>query len=475
MTKVDSIVECSGVNPLDASTENTWIRKNDLPISTYYNSACSLNGKIYHFGGSAYSNRIYEYDPETDSYTRKTNSPISVYRSEVVAYDDLIYVANDDGYFYSYEPINQVWTKLTSPSNARIGSGMVVYNDELYVFGSRLCVSSVEKYNFITNTWTSLNSMPYSTGYCSANVIGDKCYIIGGDWSHNNDYLIYDFETDTYTKKSTPAAFCYHRAETIGDEIYVIGGFNNYSHFYKFNGETWTNLENVPVGIDKFASASIDGVIYTFGGENSYSSRVYQYTTNWIPPDSTTFFLYEIDGVLYNEVDGELVKLPDVELSEENMIKYGTNTFNKDLLTTADHIKLHIYEQDPSIVEYNFNYTLIYKGQTIVQDYDFDATNVDKLTITATVNANDELKFLFSNDSGTTWYTLKDGAVTQSTLETIAADGLSHIQVNALTAKQLTDLLNGSTTLRLAIYMKQAKSSAALKLDHIRLSYIPGV
>lgn len=467
--------EHPGVVTLDAQLENTWIRKNDLPRSMTYAEACAYEDVIYVF----YNNYVYEYNPETDSYTTRKNSPLGSYLyHRAIAYDGYIYVLSYSG-FYRYYPPNDEWTTLATPTTftRRYGSVFVEYDGEFYTFGSCDCTSYAERYNVSTNTWTRIADMPIATGYWSGVVLDDECHMIGGEWGYGNLHLIYNFTTNKYTQKTMPNSyFTYSRTEVIGDVIYAIGGHNNYKHCYAYVDGTWVKKADVPVGIDMFASATINGYIYTFGGDN-YSSRVYQYYTGWEgdEPSTTTFFLYEINEQLYKEVEGELVLLDGATLCEDTMIKHGTHTYNKDLLSSIDHIKLHLYEQDPTVVSYYFNYTLLYKGQTIVQEYDFTADIVASLTLTAKVNANDVLNVLLSNDSGQSWYTVKDGVKVLSSLENIAEDGMTHITVNNLTSSQLSDIVDNTGKLRVAIYMKQAKSSLPISLDHIRLSYIANV
>ena len=459
---------------LDAPVENTWTRKNDLPISMTNAEACTYDGYVYIF----HSNAVYKYNPVEDTYIKLNNSPLHSNKyHRAVEYEGFIYVLDYNG-FFKYDPEGDVWSTLPKPTtyNIRHGSVFVEYEGELYTFGSANTsgISSAEKYNISNNTWTRIADMPIGTGYWDGVVLDGECHMIGGEWNYNNIHLIYNFKTNTYTRKTMPNSnFHYSRCEVIDDEIYVYGGYNNYNHCYVYINGEWIKKADVPVGIDMFASAVVDGYIYTFGGDNGYPSRVYQYYTGYEPPSmgETTFYLYEIEGELYKEVEGELVKLDGVELSENTMITYGTHSFDKDLLASLPHVKLHIYEQDPSVVEYNFNYTMLYKGQLIVQGYDFNATNPSKLIITATVNADDIFRVLLSNDSGENWYTFENGEVKPSSLDLIEDEGISNIQVNSLLEQHLMDFTSETGKLRLAIYMKQARSSVKMKLNHIRLEY----
>ena len=66
---------------------------------------------------------------------------------------------------------------------ARFGMDSVVWNDEIYVIGGRdgnLVLSTVEKYNSATDTWTPLRSMPTGRWNPMTEVVDGKIYAIGG-------------------------------------------------------------------------------------------------------------------------------------------------------------------------------------------------------------------------------------------------------------------------------------------------------
>lgn len=185
-----------------------------------------------------------------------------------------------------------------------------------------------------------------------------------------------------------------------------------------------------------------------------------------------TKYLYSIDGILYNEVEGELCEIEPRIVTEDVLLEYGNDTVNKILLTSVDRIKLYIYNQNPAITGYRFNYTALWKGQTIIQDYDFNCELSKSLKFTATINANDVFKVLLSNDKGITWYGLnEEDDVIEVDIEDIETSGLSINQVNSMTTEKLQEIINESDTLRVAFYMKQSKSNVHMSLDHIRFEY----
>ena len=188
--------------------------------------------------------------------------------------------------------------------------------------------------------------------------------------------------------------------------------------------------------------------------------------------DYKTKYLYEIDNKLYNEVGGELVEIEPTEINDEVLIEYGNDEYNRDILELNEKIRLYVYSENPTITEYRFNCKHTWKGQTIIQDYDFNARSGSSLTFTATVNDGDVFRVLLSNDKGETWYSLdSSGNVIEVAIEDIDSLGLTLNQVNTLTSNQITRFIGTSLTLRVAFYMRQNSNYADLKLDHIRFAY----
>lgn len=188
-----------------------------------------------------------------------------------------------------------------------------------------------------------------------------------------------------------------------------------------------------------------------------------------------TKYLYGVADKLYKDVNGELSFVANSPITESIIKEHGTATYNQEIIASTNLIKLYIYEDDPSTYEIKFNYTILYKGQLILQDYDFNvAAGIKSLKFTATVNADDILKVLLSPDKGETWFTTEHGLVVECPITDINTNGMTHAAVNMLTKEQLKTVVGDSNTLRMAIYMQQARSNAKIKIDHIRLEYDVG-
>ncbi len=117
-----------------------------------------INGKIYVIGGMANwqaNNGVWEYDPDKETWTQKSNMP--TIRDALTA--DVI-----DGKIYCIGGFN--WAI------------------------SQTALSTFDVYDPINDKWETTKNMPFSIGYQSSAVVNNRIYQIGGeaDFDHFDDY-----------------------------------------------------------------------------------------------------------------------------------------------------------------------------------------------------------------------------------------------------------------------------------------------
>jgi hypothetical protein len=158
-------------------------------------STSVVDGKIYAIGG--YRNgvevsRVEEYDPATDTWTRKTDMPTA---------RDLVSTSVVNGKIYAiggqsektwptfstveeYDPATDTWTRKADMPAPRALSTTVVDN-KIYGFGGRARrggapLSTVFQYDPATDTWTAKGDMPINNAGMDTSAVGGKIYVIGG-------------------------------------------------------------------------------------------------------------------------------------------------------------------------------------------------------------------------------------------------------------------------------------------------------
>lgn len=130
----------------------TWTTAAPMPDPRNHFSGIALGGKIYAIGGQfnhdidpVDTNLVHEYDPETDSWTRKA---------------DLPYIRSH------FEP------------------GTIAVDGKIVIVGGRTgtqnCVNTITEYDLATNQWAELFTMPDCLLAPSAKVVDDELFVSHG-------------------------------------------------------------------------------------------------------------------------------------------------------------------------------------------------------------------------------------------------------------------------------------------------------
>jgi N-acetylneuraminic acid mutarotase len=161
-----------------------------------------VNGKGYvGFGqgnSGPYYNDLWEYNPQTDSWTQKSSCP-AIGRHSAVATN----VANS-GYvgtgwstntylndWWKYTPSTDSWVQLASFPHSNFGYSCSTVNNKIYVTGSSTITQTSGtginyEYNPETNLWTQKSSIPTYRYYSESFAIGDTIYVCGGQLNPAN-------------------------------------------------------------------------------------------------------------------------------------------------------------------------------------------------------------------------------------------------------------------------------------------------
>jgi len=257
----------------------------------------SLNGKIYIGGGinsNGELNDFYQFDPSTNTWTRKANIPDNICASTCFALDGMGYVVCGEDYLglttsvYQYNPATDQWTtKESFPGTACMDPVAFTIGDTGYIYGGFIGgdeINTLWAYNPHTDTWTQKASMP-SHGRSSAQgfVLNNIAYIGLGEYNSSQNYpsdiLAYNATTNTW---STIAQFPGHlRAGatgfTIGNYGYVgLGGYVSGGTFYGTNdiyqydpnSNSWTAAGNFPgPARGNSVCQNVGNIIYSGTGE----------------------------------------------------------------------------------------------------------------------------------------------------------------------------------------------------------------
>jgi len=200
---------------------DTWTKKNNMPLASHHVAAAELNGKIYMFGGFKYPDagkpgwqpidNAWEYDPENDSWKALAPMPTKRGSPSAAAHGGKIYVIG--------------------------GASMHPGSKDPFVHPARphRALSTNEVYDPKTNTWENRSPMPTARNHGAAGMANNKIYYIGGrigatfiTGGGRGVDLVEEFDpaTDQWgrLKASMPTARSAVAWGTYGGKIYVAGG-----------------------------------------------------------------------------------------------------------------------------------------------------------------------------------------------------------------------------------------------------------
>jgi N-acetylneuraminic acid mutarotase len=246
---LDAYASTSVVEAYDAATNN-WISKANLPQKLCGETAGAVDNRIYIIGGSTSIlgsghtvDSVFEYDPISNSWTRKSNIPTPVAYAATGMVNGKIYVIGGCPFgfgsayrsVYEYNPATDSWTKKTDMPTARFFASASVVDGKIYVFGgvaslTGMGFSTVEVFDPSADTWAVKGPMPIPRAAHASSAVDGNIYLVSGGermGSVYNDVREYNPTLDTWaTRTSIPTPRVGPAACSVGGKIYIIGGMD---------------------------------------------------------------------------------------------------------------------------------------------------------------------------------------------------------------------------------------------------------
>ena len=231
----------------DPST-NEWEEEAVAPMPTArrYAGTAMLDGKLYVVGGQGAGFNsllsVERYDFATNAW--EAVAPMATPREThaMAALDGKLYAVggynrddnNDDGYLSSverYDPVTNAWEAVAPMATARQEHAVAVLDGKLYAVGGYDggCLSSVERYDPATNAWEEVAPMAAARDCHVMAVLDGKLYAVGGNGGFNNgdpsSVERYDPALDAWEVVAPMAEARYKLAVAVLDgKLYVVGG-----------------------------------------------------------------------------------------------------------------------------------------------------------------------------------------------------------------------------------------------------------
>ncbi len=168
-------------------------------------------------------------------------------------------------------------TKLNLPT-ARAGLAGVMYDNQIYAIGGETTTGVTgitERYDVVSNTWTTLASKPGPVTDIEAAVAGGLIYVPGGRLASGaitNTLAVYDPEANLWSQRSPiPAALSGYALATLEGKLYLFGGWDGVHYVdtvysYDPQSDEWRTLSALPLARGFASAAAAAGRIYVIGG-----------------------------------------------------------------------------------------------------------------------------------------------------------------------------------------------------------------
>ena len=218
---------------------NSWSVLTNLTIPKRYATSALIGQSLYVFNGLLSNGQLNEIveviDVSDGSISFAADTPIPVRSGGVATWDNKIYTfggflrANTySNRLYEFAPETGTWTELAKMPFAAETKGSII-NGKLYVFGgfNGSVVRKLAIYDISTNIWEEELNMPVGVSAHSVASIGNKVYITG-DYSNLNSLISFDTEDNSFELLSSNLTGRRHcTTEGINGQLFVIGGNTN--------------------------------------------------------------------------------------------------------------------------------------------------------------------------------------------------------------------------------------------------------
>lgn len=308
-------------SPADAGS---WLTLAPAPSKRTEVAAATVGGKIYVAGGFsqpglsnlrtlAVSNTVEEYDPAADAWTTRMPLPAPVHHAGAAAVGNRLYIVG--GFtaslfsiwqpvasLYEYRPDTDSWTERASLPTPRGALAVVEFQGKLLAIGGYDGTGNspaVELYDPATDTWTAKAPLPTPRDHLAAVTVGPRVYAIAGrlnrDYGRNLGVTeAYDPAADRWTKLADlPTPRSGITAGVIRGTIYVLGGEAPEGTFHAneaYSPETgrWRSMAPMPTSRHGLGSAVVTDRLYAISGGPTPGGSFSNVNEVFVPPAHQT-------------------------------------------------------------------------------------------------------------------------------------------------------------------------------------------
>jgi hypothetical protein len=309
-------------------SEGTWQTLAPAPTRRTEVAAAAVGGKIYVVGGltepplgqlmnPVVSDLVEEYDPATDTWTRKAPLPRPLHHVGIAAVGQDLYVVGGftssllniwkpSAQGFRYNPVTNLWSEIPLMPTARGALAAVEYGGKLYAVGGfdgTADSPAVEVFDPASGTWSAKANLPTPRNHHALALSRMRIFAIGGRLSRDpaeNLSIVeaYDPLINQWTKVAPmPTARSGIASGMIGGQIYVVGGESPRGTFretegYNPDSNKWTTFAPMPTKRHGLGGVVLNGRFYTLSG-GPQPGATYSNVTEVFTPSGQAPLSYE--------------------------------------------------------------------------------------------------------------------------------------------------------------------------------------
>lgn len=304
-----------------------------------------------------------------------------------------IYVAgankNDGNYVWTTPSSAWALSAITTPAGNR-DANLGYWNNRLYVIwpkGRYSSTNAVYRYDFTTETWTTLTGMAFKDKRGQSYQVGSKVYMhIGLEIGMMKTLAYYDCATETFTTIVTESWVSNVYTQAGGDNDTIYLGYNNYLHKYVISTATLHQVSSTALGGTSESSLLYhDGNLYFRYGTifKRYNISTDTWTTlSTIVSDTTRYDMFVRSNIIYLISAVAATTSYQYDIDTDSMTTWESNNQAKAGYIIAKNVMYEVGGLSDSTV-YNTIYTSSlgdyaevskYAGITIAQADNLDLT-----------------------------------------------------------------------------------------------------
>lgn len=217
-------------------SQNTWSILTSATRPKRYASAGIVNNHLYVFNGvmegGILNNVVEKIDLNDGSIQFLSNHPqpskapgVATWNQKIYSFGGSLEVNGYSNKLYEFDPQNDTWTELTEIPFAGETKGEIIAG-KLYVIGgfNGTVSNQIDVYNLSTNTWEANFAMPVGISAHATAIVGSKIYLVG-DFSNLTSVAYFDTADNSFqvlTNNLDERRHC--AAEGVGGSLFAIGG-----------------------------------------------------------------------------------------------------------------------------------------------------------------------------------------------------------------------------------------------------------